>query len=298
METVAYAGWKHNVRLANGEMELIVTQDVGPRIIRFGFIGGPNLFGEIRGQLGKNGEREWQIRGGHRLWVAPESKKRSCEPDNRPISIRDIPGGIQTFQKAGPLGIEKSMKITLAPRGTAVKITHTLTNRNRTPFDLSVWSLTVMPRRGVAIIPLPAKISHTKRLTHNQNWSLWGYTDFSDPRWTLGSRYLQFRQDPARSANKLGIAQREGWAAYWLDKTLFVKKFKRIEGAAYPDGDVNFETFANEDILELESLGPMVTLKPGGSAQHEEIWTAFRNVPNCRTEADLDRHVRARARKV
>ena len=73
MENVEFNGWQNNVRLANGEVELIVTQDVGPRVCRFGFIDGPNMFAELDGQ-GGSGEEEWMIRGGHRLWIAPEEK--------------------------------------------------------------------------------------------------------------------------------------------------------------------------------------------------------------------------------
>jgi len=43
VEKVAYKGWPNSYRVANGEVELVVTGDVGPRIIRFGFVGGQNL---------------------------------------------------------------------------------------------------------------------------------------------------------------------------------------------------------------------------------------------------------------
>ena len=46
MQTVSYGGWPRCVRLANQNIELIATTDIGPRIIRFGFIGAPNLFKE------------------------------------------------------------------------------------------------------------------------------------------------------------------------------------------------------------------------------------------------------------
>src|SRR6516225_11433579 len=35
VEKVEYKGWKNNLRLSNGEAELIVTLDVGPRIISY-----------------------------------------------------------------------------------------------------------------------------------------------------------------------------------------------------------------------------------------------------------------------
>ena len=291
MQKVEFNGWDC-VRLANRQVELIVTTEVGPRIIRFGFKGRKNLMAEIEGQQGGAGEKRWMIRGGHRLWIAPEAKPQTYELDNACVRAREIRNGVRTVQPAGPLmGVEKRMDITLDPGADRVKIVHTLTNRGRKPVTLAPWALSVMAPRGMAIIPLPGKIPHTRRLTHNQEWSIWGYTDFSDARWTLGSRYVFFRQDPQKGPNKLGIAHRGGWVAYWLAGDLFVKRFQWIDGATYPDGGVNFETFANEEFLELESLGPLVTLKPGRAAAHEERWELYRNVPRCKTEADVDKYV-------
>ena len=164
---------------------------------------------------------------------------------------------------------------------------HTLTNEADRRSSLAPWALSVMALDGMAIIPLPEKIPHTERLTHNQEWSIWGYTDFSDPRWTLGSRYLLFRQDPSRGPNKLGIAHREGWVGYLLGEFLFVKRFAWKEGALYPDGGVNFETFSNEEFLEIESVGPLVTLEPGRSTSHEEKWELYRGIQPCESEADV-----------
>ena len=292
IQEVGYAGWKRNVRLSDGKVDLILTTDIGPRIIRLGFMGAPNLFAELEGQMGGANEKEWLIRGGHRLWVAPEEKPKTYELDNGPIQVRRIRDGVRTIQPPGPLsGIQKTMAVRLIAGRNEIRVTHILTNCGRKRVRLAVWAFTAMAKNGMAVIPLPAKIPHTERLTHNQEWSLWGYTDFSDPRWTLGSRYLFLRQDPKRGPTKLGIAHREGWTAYVLKAGVFVKKFVRLEGKEYPDGGVNFETFTNEDFLEMESIGPLVSLAPGQSARHSETWQIFKRVPPIRSEADADRRV-------
>lgn len=292
MELIRYRGWKDNVRLANGKAEVVITTEVGPRIIRFALIGGSNVLGELRQQMGGKGEKEWMIRGGHRLWIAPEEKPKSYELDNSPVAVEEVKGGVRLVQKPGPIThVEKSMTVCLAPGSNDVTITHGLVNRGRKSVTLSPWALTVMAKRGMAIIPLPKKISHSERLTHNQEWSLWGYTDLTDKRWTVGSQFLLFRQDPTKGPNKLGVMHREGWVAYQLGDNLFVKRFGHRDGAPYPDGGVNFETFSNEDILELETLGPLVVLAPGKSVSHVERWSLRGGVPKCRTEADVRRHV-------
>ena len=44
---------------------------------------------------------------------------------------------------------------------------------------------------------------------------------------------------------------------------LFVKRFDYREGAVYPDRGTRYQTFSNEDMLEMETVGELVTLQPG-----------------------------------
>ncbi len=290
VEKVAYGRWRQNVRLANAEIELIVTGDVGPRIIHCGFIGAKNLFAGFPEQIGRTGGNQWRLYGGHRLWIAPEHKPETYEPDNGPIQIEPVVGGIRAIQPAGPLSsIQKSMEIRLASRGNAVSVIHRLTHRGRRAVVCSPWALSVMTIGGVALIPLPPIVSHDSRVAPNQNWTLWGYTDLTDPRWTIGRRFILVRQDPRRGPTKFGLAQRLGWAAYWVDGFLFVKRFGFQEGQTYPDCGVNFELYTDKRILELETLGPLVKLAPGQSVRHVETWALFRNVPPIRNEQDAAR---------
>ena len=90
MQNVAYKGWKNNLQLSNGTVELVVTLDVGLRIIRYGFVGEPNVLKEYEEQIGKTGEKTWQIRGGHRLWHAPEDAVRTYVLDNSPVKFEKL----------------------------------------------------------------------------------------------------------------------------------------------------------------------------------------------------------------
>lgn len=294
METIAYNGWDC-IRLSNGTVELIVTREIGPRIIRYGYVGGPNVFGEIPADQGGRDEKEWVNRGGHRLWIAPESAPWSYEPDNGPYAeATAISGGIRTRQDPGPLtSVEKGMEIHLDDASGAVRVDHRLTNRGKAPVRLSVWAVSVMGLDGTAIIPLPKKIPHTECLVPTGNWSLWSYTDFADPRWDFGHDYLRFRQDPSMAApQKVGIRHREGWVAYQRENLLFINAFDHLEGAGYPDGGVNFETFTNDQILELETLGPLVTLEPGESSLLTERWALVRDFSPCSTEEEISARIR------
>ena len=91
VEKLDYRGWPNCYRISNGTVDLIVTTDVGPRVIRYGFVGGQNMFKEFDAQMGRGGEDTWQGRGGHRIWMAPEDRVETYALDNSPIAAKEIP---------------------------------------------------------------------------------------------------------------------------------------------------------------------------------------------------------------
>jgi hypothetical protein len=275
-EKISYGGWPNCVRLSNGLVDLIATTDVGPRIIRFGFVGASNLFKEIPGHAGKSGGDVWRSYGGHRLWRAPEDVQYTYAPDNLPVANAWDGRSLKLTQPADAAGMAKEIEIVLDPERSRASLLHRLTNRTGTSVELGPWAVTVMAARGRAILPHEPFRPHSESLLPVRSLALWSYTDMKDPRWTWGSRYIQLKQDPAAKVEqKFGIRNSLGWAAYVLDGITFIKRFPFEESARYPDLDCNFEVFTNDAILELESLGPMTRLDPGRSVEHREEWFLF-----------------------
>ncbi len=298
VEKVSYGGWNNCYRMSNGEVELIATSDVGPRIIRFGFVGGENEFFENKSQLGKVGGTDWRIYGGHRLWVAPEASPRSYFPDNQPVEVK-IEGA--TLKLTAPpeldpsfkvnVSVQKEIRVTMHPDGH-VTLLHGITNVGLWPVELAPWSLSVMPPKGRAIVPTPDPRPHPQALLPVRPMAVWSYTNLADPRWIWGKKYIVLKQDPERrEPQKLGVGNEKGWAGYARAGHLFLKLFNYVEGATYPDFGSNTETWTNSEILELETLGPMTTLKPGESVQHLENWFLFKDVAVTEDESSLDANV-------
>ena len=280
VEVVSYGGWQHNLRLANREIELIVTAEVGPRIIRLGFIGGPNEFAEIAEDMGKTGGDRWRLYGGHRLWHAPESVPRTYYPDNQPVEWRADREGLRITSPPEPTtGIAKGMRIWIEAESNKVHLIHTLTNEGVWPVTMAAWALTVMAPGGRVIVPQEAFGPHPQFLLPARPLVVWRYTDMSDPRFTWGRSYIQLKQDRSSKAPlKFGVLNTLGWAAYENNGRVFVKEFACQERASYLDYGCNCEFFTNEDMLEVESLGPVAALEPGSTLFHEEHWRLFRNV--------------------
>ena len=290
-QEVAYGGWPNCLRLANGSIELIITTDVGPRVIRLGFVGGHNLFKEFEQDMGQTGGDAWRPYGGHRLWHAPEAKPRTYAPDNSPIDFAWDGAILKLMQRTEPdTGIQKVMEIALA-QDDHVEVLHRLVNHNPWDVELAPWALTMMAQGGRAIYPQAPYRAHTDYLLPARPLVLWHYTDMSDPRWTWGEKYIQFRQDPnAAKPNKVGFRNAPGWAAYVLKKNVFIKRYALDPDGAYPDFGCNTETFSNADMLEIETLGPMTCLaSDGGQVEHVEHWFLFKaDIGNSEAAIDAD----------
>lgn len=306
MERVKFNGWENNLRLSNGEAELIITLDVGPRILVYRALEpgkeGVNVFHVDPATVGKTGGEGWVSYGGHRLWVGPEDLTRTYAADNGPVQVEEKGPGSVVLRPAPEThyGIQKQMTVTLAPKGTGVTIVHSITNVGKEPTDLAVWCLSVMAPGGTEVIPMPAGHPHpgaaanaksAEDFAPDRKLVLWPFFDFTDPRWHFGSRFITLKQDPRRGPTKIGLAHKQGWVAYEVKGAVFIKRFKFEPGATYPDGGCNFETFTNQDMLEIESLGPMVNLKPGAEATHVEEWQLLPNIGALPTEGVVEREL-------
>lgn len=281
--------WPDCVRVGNGVVDIVVPRAFGPRVMRLGFVDGPNLFKIFAPD--PPGSPPARIRGGHRLWVAPEIPEITWVNDTAPVHVDVQADAVTATGSVEPAsGLEKQMTITM--RGAAVQVRHKVTNRGSSPMLLAPWALTQMTPGGWGISAFPPKGEHPRDLLPNGALVLWPYTDFTDPRWRLMRKYYALQQDPQRGPNKTGGFLAETWGAYLLGDQLFIKRSTGIAGAPYPDMGCSFEVFTNQNMLELETLGPLVTLAPGEATTHEERWTLHRGVAIAEwTDDELDRIV-------
>ncbi len=274
---VPYGGWLNCLRLANDVCELIMTTDVGPRIIRFSMLGKPNMMCEKSDQMGQTGGDEWRIFGGHRLWHSPESMPRSYSPDNSPITWTEIPGGVKLSQATEPwTQLRKEIEVVLSADEAKVHLHHRLVNEGPWTVECSAWALTVLAPGGMEVVP------QTRRdtgLLGNRVLALWPYTRMNDPRVTWGDRYIVLHQDNACSSPfKFGSTNEDGWAAMFNHDQLFVKHYAHKPEGPYPDFGVSFETYTNDFMTEMETLSPLTQLQPGGKIDHLEKWELFGGV--------------------
>jgi hypothetical protein len=293
IEKVSYGGWANCFRIFNAEVELVVTTDVGPRVIRYGFIGGQNVFKEFADQMGRSGEATWQSRGGHRIWIAPEVVPDTYALDNVPCCVTLFEPLFDAIEVTAPVepktALEKSVRVQLSASG--VTVTHRIKNCGSKARRVAPWALSMMAPGGVGITKFPPRGTHPEDLPPTNPLVMWAFTDLSDRRWTFTKKYLVLRQDPKNaSPQKLGLFNEKTVAAYLLGSDLFVKRYDADPSKAYPDFGASYETFTNGEFLELETLGPLEEVAPGGMVEHVERWSLRKGVTIAEwTDAELDR---------
>jgi hypothetical protein len=284
---IEYGGWSKAFSLCNDTVRMVVTTEVGPRILSYGFLGDANEFYENPEHAGKRGGKEFRVYGGHRLWVSPEVE-RSYFPDNAPVAVCKRDGAFiftpPPEDEEPGTHLQKQIELRLDEAGTHVSITHRIRNCGAQPTELASWALSVMAAGGRAILPLPPRAPVSKdNLLPVGILALWSYTDLADPRWSIGTKYIQLQQQrsPAGKFNEQmgGIFNSYGWSAYFREGHLFVKWAEVHKNAKYPDFGCNCEVYTDRNSLELETLGPLQNLEPEMAAEHTEHWWLFKNIP-------------------
>jgi len=280
IERIAFGGWPNCLRIANDHVELVITVDVGPRVISYQHLpGGKNVLKTNTEELGRSGEEGFVQRGGHRLWLAPEDE-RSYFPDNSTVTHELLPNGVRLENPAvAPWHIKKTLTVTLAEDSSHVTLEHRATNEGATSSTMATWGVTVMEAGGLEIIPRPPMGQHPRDLLPDRVQVLWPYTDTADERWRWGRQFITLRQTPHSSPTKLGLRHQMKWIGYLTRSTLFIKLVEFQDGAIYPDFGCNFETFSNAQMLEIETLSPLRTVAPGESVGHTESWHLFGSIP-------------------
>ena len=277
MEKIQYKNLSNCIRLTNGEIEIVVTTEVGPRIIFYGFTGGENILGEHFDLTSETALGEFKPYGGHRLWIAPENMPNSYAPDNSPVEYEfdETKNSIRLVQPIESLTkTQKEITVTLDASGSGVAVHHKITNRGDKEIELAAWALTIMRGGGEVLLPNESFAPYGgETLLPVRNLTVWSYTDFSDSRWSFDREFVRLRVDENKAEpQKIGVLNKQGWAKYLLDDLEFVKRFDFIENALYPDMNSNTELYTAGSFVEIETLAPLQKLAPDASTEHIEHW--------------------------
>jgi hypothetical protein len=158
VERVNYKNWNDAVRMSNGEVEVVVVPSIGGRVMRYGFVGRPNMLWENPTVAGKPIPLgEWPNTGGDKAWVWPQDDWGKLLPKAwPPPPAADQAGhsltvvGTDTVRlesgRVVPWGVRIVRDIRLAPTGTNVHLTTRFVRETagQSP-ECAVWTITQVP---------------------------------------------------------------------------------------------------------------------------------------------------------
>lgn len=283
-ELDSYKDYGKALEIENGVIRAVVTLDIGPRIIFFGFIGGQNIMCDNRELLGGKTDKDfedlfgagkkWENLGGHRIWAAPEEWPLTYTPDDMPVSYEKTENGaIFTSDASAKAGFAKTLRISMGT-GADMQVKMKVKNISDKTRDFAIWALSVSTTGGTLVVPMN---TDNTVLLPNRAVVLWPYTDAKDYRFEISNKYAVVENTAEEKPMKLGFDSKNGKSYYFVGGEVFKKDFATFHGEKpYVDYGCSFETYNCNKFIEIETLSPIETVAPGGEIEHNESWSLYK----------------------
>ncbi len=265
------------IELRTPSFRLVAITAKGPRVAFWGRPGGDNL---LYWAPGKHRRGEWDLMGGHRLWVArpgADEAEETYAADNQPCKVETsadsftVTGALDPMQK-----IRRGIKVTVLSVD-CVALDHFVRNESDMLWSGGLWALTcTVPAKGATyIVPLGDGSSwdHATVVAFRTWGGGHGGVGFNDPQFEFTDDALML--NPSGRENKRMLRADAGIIALHdpAQKLLFAKCSVYQPDGSYPLG-TNLALYVGPKnfMVEMETMGPAATLKPGRTLTHRESW--------------------------
>lgn len=269
------------IELLTPSLRLVAVTALGPRLAFWGQPRGENL---LYWAPGKHRRGEWDLLGGHRVWVTrpgADESEETCAPDNGPCEAVLLRDGFTVTGAPDPATRTRrglTVRVLAADR---IAIDHFVRNESDLLWSGGLWALTcTVPARAAAYaVPLG-------------DGSRWDYAtvvmfknmsgqggDLNDPQFTFTAEALLLR--PTGRVNKRMVKADAGIIALHdpVRRVLFAKQADYFPNGSYPLGtNLALYVAPKKFMVEMETMGPAAVLKPGQSLTHTETWVLRRAV--------------------
>ena len=289
-----YHGWKDAAILSNGIAEVAVVPSIG-RVMQFKFVGEDPVFWENRaldGQAPAKNEKDWTNFGGDKSWPSPQSDwpkviGRGWPP---PFTFDQVSMQAEVKEEVVTLespvdpeyGIREGREIRLDDSKPVLRITTTYEKVSGHPVKVGIGVITQLRDPVRAFMVLPEKSHFPKGYVHLQ---------FELPQEIAAKNGLVSLTRSRKNESQIGS---DASTLIWMDDKYVLRiDSPRVEGAEYGDQGSNTIIYTGADpfpYVELETFGPLTTMKVGDKIQRTNTYTLSR-----RTETDVEVEARKMA---
>jgi hypothetical protein len=265
------------IELRTSQLRLVALTAKGPRIAFWGRPGSDNL---LLWAPGKYRRGAWDLMGGHRLWVArpgADEAEETYSADNRPCTVEVFAHGFTVTAPVDPMHQTQRGFTVTALAADRIAVEHFVTNHSPMLWSGGLWALTcTVPGAGARYsIPLGdgSAWDYATMVTFRTWGGGHGGEGFGDDQFQLTTDALVLA--PAGRENKRMIKADAGIMALHdpARRLVFAKQVTYQPDAQYPLGtNLAFYVGQKNFMVEMESMGPFVTLKPQQVLRHTETW--------------------------
>lgn len=280
------------VSIQTAALELVIVTDCGPRVAFLGKAGGENL---LLWKTGTYGRDDWDLRGGHRVWATrpdADENEDTYAPDDLPCDVEIGENSVSvTGAESAENRTRRGMTVTVLD-DQRLRVDNFVVNTGDLLYSCGVWGLTcTLPGNDARyVVPLGDGTEwDTYTMVAFRKWACHGQGGFNDPQITVSDDLMSLR--PVGIENKRALLSHRGTIAMTSAErgVTFVKKVDYNPLGTYPLGtNIAFYVGPDNFMVEMETMGPERTLKPGESHHHVETWTLKPAASEFQCAADLD----------
>ena len=272
-KSIQYFGYTNAIELTNGTVRAVVAGQSGGRIIEYS-VGGKNvLYLSDQEKAWKPGEPPQSSAG--RFDIGPElvipERKVLWSGDWKAEIIADRHARLTSPDDAST-GVKLIRDFVLHADSSRLDCTQTIVNISRQPVEWCHWSRTFAVGRGICAIPLSKPSRFPNSYVLYEEGSLINFRPMDD-NIRVRDGHIEILAAPRKP--KLGFDSYAGTIAYFApNDLLFVKTFKTFPDRVYNEaaGLTISVWYPDNNMIELEPIGPRERLAPGESAAFTETW--------------------------
>ena len=277
---VSSYGYSKCVRLSNSSIKVILDPNCGGRVLEYSLNGQNAIYldPEHDGWTYKPGGERIGPSGGRcdigpemlapsrfNLWIGKWTAEIIGPRAARLTSVEDESSGVQLIRE-----------FRLERNSSHLSFTQTIKNISSETKRYNHWSRTFVEGGGICIVPLSSWSRFPLGYIYYGPGPVLNYRHDPHPNIRVRDAFLEILGPPPQ--RKFGIDSYAGWLGYIAKSNfLFVKRFPTYPERMY--GEVAGYTISiwynEEQMCELEPIGPLETLKPGESASFTEDWWLF-----------------------
>ncbi len=273
VKVAPYLGYSNAVHLANDRVSVVLCPEVGGRVLEYALNGNNALYlseGEKKWKAGDRPESsagrfdigpELIIPQRLTLWSGVWTSEIVGDRHARLTSPDDVATGVRLVRD-----------FVLDEKTTQLSCTQTIHNVSEKTVEWCHWSRTFAVGRGICVIPLTAPSRFPNSYVMYEEGTLINMKP-EDPNIRVRDGFLEILGTPRKP--KLGLDSYAGLMAYLSpNNLLFVKRFRTYPDRVYNEaaGLTISVWYPDNEMIELEPIGPRERLKPGESAGFTEDW--------------------------